>query len=84
LTFTVGGPAQILTATIAPAKADDKAVAWTSSNKAVAAVADGVVTPHAVGSAVITVTTNDGGKTAACLVTVNNDDNDDDDDDENN
>ena len=60
-----------LTATVTPDNATNKAVTWTSSNEAVATVADGVVTAVGAGTATITVTTEDGGKTATCTVTVN-------------
>ncbi len=59
-----------LKATVAPAEATDKTVTWTTSDPAVAAVMDGVVTAKAKGTATITVTTADGGFTARCEVTV--------------
>ena len=62
--------AYTLTATVNPAEATDNYVTWTSSDEAVATVADGVVTAVSVGSAIITVTTVDGGFTATCEVTV--------------
>lgn len=71
LTLTAGGASGTLTATVAPANADNKNVTWESSNTAVATVADGVVTPVAAGTATITVRTVDGGHTATCTVTVN-------------
>lgn len=71
LTLEVGGSEQ-LTATVLPANADNKAVSWSSSNQAVATVADGLVTAVKKGSATITVKTADGGKTATCAVTVEN------------
>ncbi|MDR3236269.1 MAG: SUMF1/EgtB/PvdO family nonheme iron enzyme [Prevotellaceae bacterium] len=61
---------ETLRAIVAPASAANRAVAWSSSDNAVATVADGVVTAVSVGTATITVTTKDGGKTAACAVTV--------------
>ncbi|MCL2343832.1 MAG: S-layer homology domain-containing protein, partial [Firmicutes bacterium] len=55
----------------APDNATNQAVAWSSSNTAIAAVdANGKVTAVAPGAATITVTTADGGKTAACAVKV--------------
>lgn len=60
-----------LTEDVKPADAADKTVTWSSSNAAVATVDEqGLVTVHAAGTAVITVTTKDGGFTAACTVTV--------------
>jgi len=69
LALTVGGSAA-LTATVAPINATNKAVTWSSSDAAKAAVENGVVTAVAAGTATITVTTADGGKTAVCSVTV--------------
>lgn len=65
-----GTPTGTLVATVAPAEATDQSVSWSSSNEAVATVADGVVTAVAAGEATITATTNDGGFTADCAVTV--------------
>ena len=60
-----------LTARVAPDNATNKAMTWTSSDSAVATVdQNGIVTPVARGTAVITVTTEDGAKTATCTVTV--------------
>lgn len=65
------GETATLAATVAPAGAADKSVAWSSSNQAVATVdATGKVTAEGEGTAVITVTTTDGAKTATCAVTV--------------
>lgn len=65
------GESAKLTAKISPAAAADRAVAWTSSDKAVAAVDDnGNVQGINAGTATITATTEDGGKTAECKVTV--------------
>lgn len=66
-----------LTAKVEPADAANKTVTWSSSNPAVATVdGQGLVTVHASGKAVITVTTEDGGSTASCVVTVGVYDND--------
>ncbi|HEX3040457.1 MAG TPA: Ig-like domain-containing protein [Caproiciproducens sp.] len=70
MTLTVGGATGNLTATIDPVDASNKNVTWSSSDSGVASVSNGVVTPVAAGTAVITVTTADGGKTASCTVTV--------------
>lgn len=70
LTLQEGESAQ-LTATVEPANADIKAVAWDSDNKdSVTVTADGKVTAVKEGKANITVTTQDGNKTAVCVVTV--------------
>lgn len=60
----------ILTATVTPESAPNKAVEWASSNTAVALVFDGRVVGRSAGTATITATTVDGGKTATCAVTV--------------
>ncbi|MBA2938994.1 S-layer homology domain-containing protein [Paenibacillus sp. CGMCC 1.16610] len=64
------GEALTLTASIAPANADNKNVHWSSSNEAIATVENGQITAQAAGSAVITVTTSDGSYSASCIVTV--------------
>lgn len=64
-----GATAQ-LTATVAPSKANNKAVIWESSDPSVVTVNNGLVTAVAPGDAVITVTTEDGGFTAQCQVRV--------------
>ena len=64
------GDEETLTATVAPADADDKSVIWSSDNVDVATVANGKVTAVGAGEATITAKTNDGGFTATCTVTV--------------
>lgn len=65
------GQTGTLTASISPANATNKAVTWSSSNTAVAAVnQSGVVTGVSPGTAVITVRTVSGAKTASSTVTV--------------
>lgn len=65
---TIGATAA-LTATVTPADAADRAVAWTSDNEAVATVSNGIVTAQSEGEAVITAATANG-KTATCNVIV--------------
>ena len=57
-----------LQATVMPADATEPSVEWTTSDEAVATVADGVVTPVAEGTAWITAQAGD--HQARCLVTV--------------
>ena len=64
------GEPDTLTATVFPANADDKSVVWSSSNESIVSVINGVVTPHNVGIATITVKSNDGELTDTCTVTV--------------
>jgi uncharacterized protein YjdB len=59
-----------LTASVLPSNAKNKAVSWTSSNKKVASVKNGIITALKPGNAKITVTTADGKKKAVCTVTV--------------
>ncbi len=70
LTLTAGETGT-LTATVLPADADNKAVAWTSSDETVAKVSGGTVTALTPGTATVTATTADGGYTDTCVVTVN-------------
>lgn len=66
-----GGASAKLTATIAPVKATNKNIIWTSSNPDVASVdTNGTVSPLSIGTADITATTEDGGFAATCKVTV--------------
>ena len=64
------GDQTTLTATVNPSNATNKNVTWTSSDNAVATVANGKVTAVKAGTATITVKTEDGNKTATCTVTV--------------
>lgn len=64
------GKTEILTATVTPTNATNKAVTWSSNNTAVATVDNGTITAKAKGAATITVRTSDGNKTATCVVTV--------------
>ena len=68
LTLEVGDE-ETLTATVAPDNATNKTVTWSSSDSAVATVANGKVTAVAAGTATITATAD--GKSATCTVTVN-------------
>ena len=71
LSLTVGGVTGTLTATVTPANATNKGVLWSTSDAGVATVTNGVVTPVAPGSAVITATASgDSTKKAVCHVTV--------------
>ena len=69
------GNTAVLTATITPANATNKAVTWSSSNESVATVSGGVVRAVGAGEATITVTTKEKDAqgnpyTATCTVTV--------------
>lgn len=61
---------ETLVETVLPSKATNKDVIWTSSDEAVATVANGVVTAVSEGTATITATTVDGSKTADCIIIV--------------
>lgn len=65
------GKSETINASVLPLGATNKRLEWTSSNTAVATVADGVVTAVAVGTATITATSTDGSDiSATCAVTV--------------
>ena len=70
LTLEIGA-SETLTATVLPSNATDKSVTWTSSDQAVATIANGKITTVGSGTATITATTSNG-KTATCMVTVTN------------
>ena len=65
----VGG-SLVLTATVSPADATNKAVTWKSTNTSVATVTNGVVTAVGEGHTTISVSTADGNFTAICTVYV--------------
>ncbi len=66
----VGGT-ETLTATVAPAEADDKSVVWTTSDSNTVFVeSNGTIHARKVGTAVVTVTTTDGNYSATCVVNV--------------
>lgn len=62
------GSTEVLTASVLPADATDRAVEWSSSNENVATVTNGAVLAKAEGTATVTATA--GGKSATCAVTV--------------
>ena len=64
------GDKYILKANVLPTDANDKSVTWTSSDKNVVTVNDGVIEAVGAGSAIITATTTDGGYTATCEINV--------------
>ena len=64
------GDSYCLVAGVRPTNASNKKVKWSSNNKSVATVTDGVITALKTGNAVITCTTKDGGFTATCRVKV--------------
>lgn len=65
------GESSTLKATVLPANASDKSLAWSSSNSNIVRVSNsGVVTAVATGRATVTVNTTDGNKQASTVVTV--------------
>ena len=69
LTLEPGKTDMTLTATVTPDNADDRTVAWSSSDTAIATVSeDGTVTAVSIGEA--SITAQAGGKEATCTVTV--------------
>jgi uncharacterized protein YjdB len=59
-----------LEATVLPENATNQLVYWLISDPAVATIFNGLVTPHKLGTATITVTTLDGNKTEKCELKV--------------
>ncbi|MCU0357847.1 MAG: Ig-like domain-containing protein [Cyclobacteriaceae bacterium] len=70
LTLIAGGDTGILTATVFPANATNKTVTWNSSSPSIATVINGIVTPVAPGSVLITATTVEGNFAASAVVNV--------------
>ncbi|MFC5703587.1 Ig-like domain-containing protein [Cohnella faecalis] len=71
LTLAVGSKGVTVKATIAPLKAADKSIIWTSSDTSIATVSKtGLVSPVAEGSATVTAATYDGGFKATVNVKV--------------
>ena len=71
-TASIGtGETLTLTPIFSPETATNKNVTWSSSDKTVATVENGIVTPLKKGTTTITVTTEDGDFSASCFVTVN-------------
>ena len=70
MNLKAGGASGTLTAAVTPGNATNQAVTWTSDHPEIASVANGVVAPHAAGTATITVRTEDGAYSASCVVTV--------------
>ena len=66
----VSGTSAKIVATLSPENATNKNVVWTSGNKDVATVKDGVVTATGLGNTVITATTEDGEFSASCKIYV--------------
>jgi len=73
IVLTAIGETRQLTATVGPATATDKVVAWETSDASVATVdANGLVTATGIGSGIfVTVVTHDGGLEASVNVSVN-------------
>ena len=64
------GESEVLEYIISPSNASNKGVSWSSSNEQVASVDSGLVSAHAKGESIITITTKDGGFTDSCKVIV--------------
>lgn len=68
------GYTKTLVPSITPTTATNKTVRWSSTNRSVATVSNGVVTPVSPGTTTITATTESGGYTASTTVTVKDSD----------
>lgn len=69
LSLEPGGNEQLI-ATIVPADATNKAISWSTDNKEIAGVKDGLVTAFQPGVAIVTVTSQEGAFSASCRITV--------------
>lgn len=69
LTMEIGDTASLV-ATVLPSNATNKSVTWSSSNKKVATVMNGIVTATGIGKATITVKSVDGDKKATVSIVV--------------
>ena len=67
------GDIHVLECTVSPYNADNQRIIWSTSDKSVATVKDGVVTAVKAGNAIVTAMADDNGKTAKCTVTVTGD-----------
>ena len=67
----VVGASETLIATVEPPAAYHKNVIWSTADRDIATVVNGVVTGVSAGTVTITVTTEEGGFTAECELTVN-------------
>ena len=65
------GDQDTLTATLSPANATNPNVIWSSSDKSIVDVRDGIIRANSVGSAKITAKSDDGGLTVCCEIVVN-------------
>lgn len=71
MTLAAGGVIGTINAIISPAKASNQNIKWTSSDTSIATVKDGIVTPIAEGTVIITATSAaDETKTALTVVTI--------------
>lgn len=64
------GKTATFTQTIAPTNATDLSGKWSTSDTSLATIANGVVTPKAVGEVDVTFTTNDGGKAGSAHLVI--------------
>jgi uncharacterized protein YjdB len=75
VSLSVNGATVTLVASVFPENATNPSVVWKSSSSRTASVEDGIVTPHNVGTVIITVMTVDGQYSADCIVRIYRDEN---------